>query len=91
MNIVILTFLCISFLNICNSSLNNNGIIIKNKFLKILLLSDKKNIVVFKQIKNFYKICYNKSIDTIIQGVSGYNNLSEDEKTIIEVIISLCY
>ena len=91
MNIVILTFLCISFLNICSSSVNNNGILIKNKFLKILLLSDKRNIKIFKEVKNLYKICYNKSIDTIIQGLSDYNNLSEDDKLIIEAIISLCY
>jgi len=42
-------------------------------------------------IKNFYKICYNKSMSTIGQGIYDYNSLSEDEKTILETIISLCY
>lgn len=92
MNIVILTVLLLNFLyNTKASTMNNNGIIIKNKILKVILLGNKRNMQLFKEVKNFYKICYNKSIDTIIQGVSDYNNLSEDEKLIIETIFSLCY
>ena len=92
MNTVILTILLISFLNNITSISNNYGTSLKNSYLKQLLLSDKRNIKIFKEFKNFYKICYDKSISCIGQGVSDYNNkLTEHEKTILEVIISLCY
>jgi hypothetical protein len=92
MNTVILTILLISFLNNVTSISNNYGASLKNSYLKLLLLRDKRNIKIFKNFKNFYKICYNKSISCIGQGVSDYNNkLTEDEKTIVEAIISLYY
>ena len=92
MNTVILTLLLISFLNNVNSINNICGTSLKNSYLKLLLLSDKRNIKIFKEFKHFYKICYDKSISCIGQGVSDYNNkLTEDEKTILEAIISLCY
>jgi hypothetical protein len=91
MNIVILTIILISFLNNVTSISSNYGNRIKNKYLKLILLSDKRNIKIFKELNNFYKICYNKSISCISQGISDYNNLTEDEKQIVETIISLCY
>ena len=92
MNTVILTILLISFLNNISSISTNYGARFKNSYLKLILLSDKRNIKIFKEFKNFYKICYNKSISCIGQGVSDYNNkLTEDEKTIVEAIISLYY
>jgi hypothetical protein len=92
MNTVILTILLISFLNNVSSISNNYGIRLKNSYLKLILLSDKRNIKIFKDFKNFYKICYNKSISCVGQGISDYNNkLTEDEKTIVEAIISLYY
>ena len=92
MNTVILTILLISFLNNVTSISNNYGASLKNSYLKLLLLSDKRNIKIFKNFKNFYKICYNKSMTTIGQGIYDYNTkLTEEEKQIIETIISLCY
>ena len=92
MNTVILTILLISFLTNVSSIATNYGASLKNSYLKLLLLSDKRNIKIFKEFKNFYKICYNKSISCIGQGISDYNNkLTEDEKTIVEAIISLYY
>ncbi len=91
MNTVILTILLISFLNNVSSITSICGARFKNSYLKLILLSDKRNIKIFKDFKNFYKICYNKSMSTIGQGIYDYNSLSEDEKTILEKIISLCY
>ena len=91
MNTVILTILLISFLTNVSSITTNYGASLKNSYLKLLLLSDKRNIKIFKEFKNFYKICYNKSISCIGQGISDYNTLTEDEKTIVEAIISLYY
>jgi len=91
MNVIILTLLLISILNNVNSISSNYGARIKNSYLKLILFSDKKNIKIFKNLKFFYKICYEKSIASIILGISDYNSLKEDEKQIIETIISLCY
>ena len=91
MNIVILSILLISLLNNVSSITSNCGVRFKNSYLKLILLRDKRNIKIFKEIKNFYKICYNKSILCVGQGIHDYNSLSEDEKTILETIISLCY
>ena len=89
MNVFILTILLVSFLNNVTSITSTNyPVMLKNNYLRFILLSDKRNIKIFKEFKHFY----NKSIICIGQGVSDYNNnLSEDEKTILEVILSLCY
>ena len=91
MNVIILTLLLISILNNVSSTTSNYGIRFKNGYLKLILLSDKRNIKIFKGFKHFYKICYEKSVASIGQGICDYNKLSEDDKQIIETIISLCY
>ena len=41
--------------------------------------------------KNFYIRCYDKSIVSIAEGMNEYNNnFTEEDKIIIETIISLC-
>jgi hypothetical protein len=87
MNIFILNILFISFLNNVNSLTSNYCVIIKNNYLKLLLLSDKRNIKIFKEFKNLY----NNSMLTIVKLIIDYNNLTEDDKILIETITSLCY
>ena len=36
----------------------------------------------------FFKNCYNKSINTITENVIKYNNLSEEDKFIIDFVVS---
>ena len=96
MNISILSLLLLSIINTINiininAVMNNHVILIKNKFLKLILFHDRKNMQLFKEINYFYKICYNKSIASVAYVINEYNNLPEEEKQIIETIISLCY
>jgi hypothetical protein len=92
MNIWILTTLLLSIINSINSTTNNYGIRLRNNSLRFILFKDKNNIKLFKSFKKFYERCYNKSIASIAQGISDYNsNLTEDDRIIIETIISLCY
>jgi hypothetical protein len=64
----------------------------RNTGLRLFVLRDRNSIKLFKHIKRFYEKCYNKSISCIGQGISDYNNnLSEEDRIIIETIISLCY
>jgi predicted nucleotide-binding protein (sugar kinase/HSP70/actin superfamily) len=92
MNIVIL-FFC--FLNIIiSSSINQNyNLNYKlNRFaLKYIVFKEKKLVKILKNIKNKLEMYHNKSIVSVAKGVITYNELSEDEKTLIEAVISLCY
>lgn len=91
MNVLIFTTtILLSFINIV-SSMNNYGLRIKNNSLKFILFKDKNNIKLFKGFKKFYERCYNKSIAKIGEGMFEYHSLTEEEKIIIETVISLCY
>ena len=59
--------------------------------IKYVIFKEKTLKKFLKTIKNTYDIYHNKSIATIAEGVMSYNELSEDKKTLIEVVISLCY
>ena len=91
MNIVIISTILLSLINIINSSNNNCMLRFRNNSLKFILFKDKNNIKLLKKLKNYYELYYNKSIAKISEGIYEYNALSEDQKTIIETVISLCY
>ena len=59
--------------------------------LKYVIFKEKTLKKMIKNIKQTLVIYQNKSIASIAEGVACYNELSEDEKTLIEVVISLCY
>lgn len=63
-----------------------------NRFtLRCIIFKEKKLTKIIKKIKHYVEIYHNKSIVSIAEGVTTYSDLSEDEKTLIETIISLCY
>ena len=57
----------------------------------MFILKDKKTINLFKEFKKKYKIYYEKSLANIGEGIIDYTALSEEEKTLIEAVISLGY
>lgn len=59
--------------------------------LRCIIFKEKKMAKIMKTIKNKLEIYSNKSIVSIAEGITSYNELSEDDKTIIETIISSCY
>ena len=59
--------------------------------LKYIIFKEKKLAKIIKNVANNFDIYHNKSIVCLAEGINSYNELSEDEKTLIEVIISLCY
>ena len=92
MNTFIFITMILYLVNSVYSTSNNYGIRIRNTSLRIFVLKDKKTMKIFKEFKKFYELCYNKSVASIGKGISDYNsNLSEDDRIIIETIISLCY
>ena len=58
---------------------------------KYIIFKEKTLKKMLKTIKNTYEIYHNKSLISIAEGIMYYNELSEDEKTLIEAIISLGY
>jgi hypothetical protein len=63
-----------------------------NRFaLRYVIFKEKSLAKLLKSIINKFEIYHNKSIVSVAQGIITYNELSDDEKTLIETVISLCY
>jgi len=60
--------------------------------LKVLVFKKKNAPKIFKTFKNYCNICYYKTIVSLADGINDYNNnFTDDQKFIIETLISLCY
>lgn len=59
--------------------------------LRCIIFKEKDLAKIIKKMKNHIEIYHNKSIVTLAEWITTFNDLSEDEKTLIETIISLCY
>jgi len=90
MNILNLILL-LNLINIIFSSTKNYGLRLRNTGLRLYLLKQQKLPYIMSKIKFYYKICYEKSIVCIFEGINEYNNLSEEEKQLIDSVLSLCY
>ena len=73
MNIVIISTILLSLINIVKSSSNNCMLRFRNNSLKFILFKDKNNIKLLKKLKNYYELYYNKSITKISEGIYEYN------------------
>ena len=92
MNIVflVLLFNIINFVFI--NCINQQHKLTYNRFtLRCIIFKEKKLAKTIKKMKNHIEIYHNKSIVTLAEWITTFNDLSEDEKTLIETIISLCY
>lgn len=87
MNIFIISTIILNFITIINAL---NYMRLRNLYLKIFICN-KKNINLIKQIKKNYKNYCTKTLLLIGKKITDYENLSEDNKMIIETIISLYY
>ena len=96
MNIVILLF----FINVANI-LIGSGINFNHNYnlnynlhklsLRCIVFKEKQIGKIIKNFVNKLEIYHNKSIVSVAEGVTSFNELSEDKKTLIETVISLCY
>jgi len=89
MNIVILILL----LNIiaCASSKFPYNYTLNRLSLRYIVFKEKTIAKILKKIVNKIHFYHTKIIVSVAEGVTTFNELSEDEKTLIEAIISLCY
>ena len=96
---IINIFFLISLINLFNNLLNNNvnciNIVYNNRLrnfgLRIIVFKEKKLSKIIKGVRYISDIYYYKAVVTAADGINIYNKLSDDDKTIIETIISSCY
>jgi hypothetical protein len=90
----IITFIIIiGLINAFSSiDINYSKYKLKTYGLRILVFKKKSAPKIIQALKKFYNRCYDKSIVTIAEGMNDYNsNFTDEEKLIIETILSLCY
>lgn len=74
-----------------NSSRMNYNHGIRNLGFKFVIFKEKKYPKLIEYIKNKYKIYYNKSMAAIGESVMEYENLSYEEKEIIDFMLSTIF
>jgi hypothetical protein len=93
----ILLFIAINLIGLVNSINNNNyNLMARNTALRILLSNEyKKTEFIVKNMKIFSKYLYDKierkTLSRYYYLCGYYYSMPEDDKTMIEAIISLCY
>ncbi len=86
---IFILLICINFVHSITS--NQNNLRLRNLGLRIIVFKKKK---LNKLLVNFHKIgenYYNKSLVLTANGVNYYNELSEDDKMLLDAVLSLCY
>jgi hypothetical protein len=88
--IVILTLICggVSANNIYNNQLRYFGSKLRNSRLRMVIYKKKYSPELIKKIN---EAIYENSIAKINKLICEYNTLSEDDKFLLETIISLCF
>lgn len=76
-----------SFISAAYYNVNNNNNI-RNLGLRLIILKEKKYPKLLNSVKKKYKICYNKSMSNLCELINEYENLPDQDKTIIEFILS---
>jgi hypothetical protein len=91
MNIFLLYALLFCFSKMIYAEKRHINMVMRNYALRCFIVKQKKIPILMNKFKNFYKLCYEKTLSSISDGVINYNQLSDDEKTLIEAVISLAY
>jgi len=96
MKIFVLFLIILNLVIIANAD-NLRNLRVRNVLLRIYIASDKKQI-----LKDYYKKSLNKTKTIVLRKKESifskiyeinmiYNNLTDEEKELLEFIISLCY
>jgi hypothetical protein len=91
-SILIFGLLCISkFIFIYSTSTNYNNLRLRNYGLRLIVFKEKKLNKILFEVKKIIENYHNKSIVITAQGINTFNELSEDDKLILETLISLYF
>jgi hypothetical protein len=90
--IVLLSLICRgnSADNIYNNQLKYFGSKLRNSRLRMIIHKKKYNPELCKKIKKINEFIYENSITKINKLIYEYNTLSEDDKFLIESLITIC-
>jgi hypothetical protein len=88
---IINIFLLLNVISVPNIYSISRNIPLRNMGLRLIIFKEKKLGKMIKNMKNMYNLCYNKAIVSTAEGIHAYNEMSEDEKTLVEAVLSLCY
>lgn len=92
MNTIIFIIYLTFMLNLDASIMRSYKHDLRNTGLKFIIFREKKIPRLLDKLKLFYNICHEKVIAQIGEGICDYNaNLTEEQRLIIETIISLSY
>lgn len=72
------------------ASFNNLGSL-RRTTLRAIVFKEKKLPKMILPAKRMYDAFYNKGFVAVSNAFNYYNNLSDDEKTIIDALLALCY
>jgi hypothetical protein len=91
MNQILTIFILTSLfgLTLANEWVLNIKHTIRNNTLRYIVFKQSKIIHFLKKIKNNAQIYYNKAIVSVSEGIEKYNNLSDEDKVIIDTIRDL--
>ena len=93
MNFIFIILTLLNILNFINASKNgwnnNNSIRLRNTSFKIVIFKEKKIPKLINYFKQKYKNYYNKVLITISDSINEYENLSFEDKQVIDFMLSL--
>jgi hypothetical protein len=75
--------------NIFKHSIYNIRNNIRNNTLRYIIFKESKIIHFIRNLKKNMQIYYNKFIVSVNEGIEKYNNLSDEDKIIIETLCDL--
>jgi predicted RNA-binding protein len=90
---IVLNFICAKELvlncNIFKHNIYNIRNSIRNNTLRYIIFKESKIIHFLRNLKKNTQIYYNKIIVSVNEGIEKYNNLSDEDKMIIDTIRDL--
>lgn len=91
MKSIYIAIILLNIINLIYASINrsNNSINLRNASFKIIIFKEKKIPKIVNYLKNKYNYYYDKTIIKIYEGINTYDNLSEEDKMILDFMFSL--
>ena len=88
---IVFVFTLMPFYYVYSSSHNYNTLKMRNYGLRLIVFKEKKLNKILFALKKVTDNYYNKVLVYTAQGINSYNELSEEDKILIETVLSLCY
>jgi hypothetical protein len=92
MNLILVLVSLLNIINLSYASMNgsnNISIKLRNASLKFIIFKEKKIPKIIKYLKKKYDYYYDKTIIKIYENVNKYENLSEEDKILLDFMFSL--